>query len=398
VAGRTQFRPGPPLAFAPAGGRLTGMTALSETILQFGAGNFLRAFADLFVHQANQQRQNVGRVVVVQSTGGDRAELLNCRGGRYHVVVRGLENGHVVDRVEECASISRALVAERQWPDVLEMARSPGLNCVISNTTEAGYAIDPADNHACDLPKSFPAKLTAVLQSRWNAKQPGVTIMPCELIEDNAVHLRRIVLQLAERWKLSAEFARWVTDDCVWLSSLVDRIVPGKPDDHPLLATDPLLLMAEPFAFWALESNPRAAKWAVHTAILRTPDVKPFFLRKVRILNAAHTALVAKVGLRRFTTVREALDDDETRSWLERLLFDEIVPTLEGRVDDGEQFSRQVLERFRNPFLRHRLDSIAVHQAEKREIRLLPTYREYQARFGQKPALLHEVVNAPLPG
>jgi tagaturonate reductase len=379
-----------------------------ETVLQFGAGNFLRAFADLFVHQANEQGQNVGRVVVVQSTGGDRADLLNRQGGRFHVVIRGLENGQDVDRVEECASISRALVVDRQWADVLAVAASPELRFIISNTTEAGYHVDDEDFSepgalAPGPPSSFPAKLTAVLRARWKAKQPGVTVMPCELIEDNAEQLRGIVLQIAERWKLAAEFSRWMTNQCVWLSSLVDRIVPGKPDDHPLLASDPLLLMAEPFAFWALEAHgaltqPRSptARWAEHPAILRTADVKPYFLRKVRILNAAHTALVAKVGVRRFATVQDALADDATRAWLERLLFEEIVPTLKGRVDGPEQFARQVIERFCNPFLRHRLDSIAVHQAEKRDIRLAPTYREYQEKFGRVPPLLNEVVSAPV--
>jgi tagaturonate reductase len=370
------------------------MAELPETILQFGAGNFLRAFADLFVHQANEQGQAVGRIVVVQSTGGGRADLLNRQGGRYHVVVRGLENGQVVDRVEECASVSRALVADRQWTDVLEASTAEELRFILSNTTEAGYEIDAADRgaDAPRTPKSFPAKLTAVLLARWRAGQGGVTVMPCELIEDNAVKLRGLVFQLADKWSLPAEFRRWVENECVWLSSLVDRIVPGPPEEHPLLQTDPLLLMAEPFAFWALGANPRACKWAEHPAILRTDDVKPYFLRKVRILNGAHTALVAKVGLERFDTVREALDDDATRSWLEPLYFEEIVPTLEGRVDGPEQFARQVIERFRNPFLRHRLETIAVNQAAKREIRLVPTYQEYREKFGRVPPLLDEVL------
>src|SRR5439155_23266436 len=182
-------------------------------------------------------------------------------------------------------------------------------------------------------------------------------------------------------WRLPDDFHRSVERDCCWLSSLVDRIVPGKPDDHPLLASDPLLLMAEPFAFWALATKPGAAPWAEHPAILRTADVKPYFLRKVRILNGAHTALVSKVGLGRFTTVREALDDDATRAWLGRLLFEEIVPTLEGRVDGPERFARQTVERFRNPFLRHKLADIAAHHAAKREVRLVPTHPEYQAKF-----------------
>ncbi len=379
------------------------MSTLPETILQFGAGNFLRAFADLFVHQANQQGQNVGRVVVVQSTGDARAQLLNQQGGRYHVVIRGLENGQVVDRVEESASISRALIAASQWPEIDALARSPGLKFILSNTTEAGYALNPADADyggaplKPEPPKSFPAKLTAVLYARWEAKQPGVTLLPCELIEDNADKLRGLVLQLSRDWNLPDAFRAWVEQDCCWLSSLVDRIVPGKPDDHPLLASDPLLLMAEPFAFWALQTKPNAARWAEHPAILRTPDVKPYFLRKVRILNGAHTALVSKVGLHRFATVREAMDDAETRTWLERLLFEEIVPTLEGRVDGPERFARQTIERFRNPYLRHKLSDIAVHHAAKREVRLIPTFQEFQAKFGRVPPLLDEVLRSSEP-
>jgi tagaturonate reductase len=378
------------------------MSTLPETVLQFGAGNFLRAFADLFLHHANQQGQNVGRVVVVQSTGDTRANLLNQSGGRYHVVIRGLENGRVVDRVEESASVSRALFAASQWSDILAVARSPELRFIVSNTTEAGYALDPADAaydaHSAPPPKSFPAKLTAVLFARWQAKQPGVTLLPCELLEDNADKLRGLILQLADAWKLPAGFRAWVEADCCWQSSLVDRIVPGKPADHPLLASDPLLLMAEPFAFWALQTKPNAAKWVEHPAILRTADVKPYFLRKVRILNGAHTALVSHVGLSRFTTVREALDDDTTRAWLERLLFEEIVPTLEGRVDGPELFARQTIERFCNPFLQHKLADITVHHAAKREVRLVPTHREFQEKLGRVPPLLDAVLKAPLPG
>jgi tagaturonate reductase len=376
------------------------MAALPETVLQFGAGNFLRAFADLFLHQANNQGQDIGMVAVVQSTGAGRANLLNQQAGRYHVVVRGLENGQVVDRVEDCGSVSRAIVASDQWSEVENLARSPELKFVLSNTTEAGYALDPADSDytpgagVANPPRSFPAKFTAVLHARWAAKQNGLTIMPCELLEDNSDKLRAIVLGLADGWGLPAEFKNWVEFECVWLNSLVDRIVPGPPAEHPLLASDPLLLMAEPFAFWALQSKPRAAKWVEHPAILRTEDVKPYFLRKVRILNGAHTALVSRVGLKRFEIVREALDDDATRAWLERLLFEEIVPALEGRVDGGEQFARQTIERFRNPFLRHKLFDIAINQAAKRDIRLAPTYREYQAKYGYVPPLLDEVLSA----
>lgn len=361
---------------------------LPETILQFGAGNFLRAFVDLFVHQANEQGQDIGRIVVVQSTGDSRASKLNEQSGRYHVVVRGLEDGKVVDRVEECASISRAIVAATHWNDVLDVARSRELRYIVSNTTEAGYALDATDHVSDAPPKSFPAKLVQILHARWECGMPPLTVMPCELHEDNAIKLRALALDLAQQWRLTENFQCWIAGECTWLCSLVDRIVPGKPDDHPLAKTDPLVLMAEPFAFWALEEKPGAASWFNHPAIVRTTDVKPYFLRKVRILNGAHTALLCHVGLDRFTTVLDALNDRSTADWLERLLFDEIVPMLVDRCPEPERFARQTLERFRNPFLKHKLADIALHHDVKKSIRLEPTAREYFDRHKKKPPLL----------
>jgi tagaturonate reductase len=356
------------------------MSDLHETILQFGTGGFLRAFLDLFVHHANQRGDAVGRIVAVQSTGDARANLLNQQHGRYHVVIRGMDNGQVIDHVEECASISRALVAATQWDEVLAVARSPDLKYIVCNTTEAGYALDS--------PASFPAKLRAVLLARWQTGQPPVTLMPCELIEDNAEKLRDLVVSISHQRNDPPAFIDWLTNQCVWLCSLVDRIVPGRPSEHPLLATDPLLLMAEPFALWALQDKKGAHPWFAHPAIVRTPDVKPYFLRKVRILNGAHTALVCHVGLDRFATVLEAMNDGPTVDWLQRLLFDEVVPVLEGRCDDAAGFAKLTLERFRNPFLNHKLADIAVNHTTKKMIRLEPTIAEYRAKFGKEPPLL----------
>jgi tagaturonate reductase len=365
---------------------------LPETILQFGSGRFLRAFADLFIHHGNEQGQNVGRIVVVQSMSDDRAGGLNAQQGKYHVVVRGMEDGKVVDRVESCASISRAVHAGSQWNDVLKLARSPELKTVLSNTTEAGYTLDPGDTARSTPPKSFPAKLLNVLHARWEAKQPGLTIIPCELLEGNARILRDIVLKLAGEWKLPAAFSDYVAKDCVWLHTLVDRICTGTPRDHPLLATDPMVIVAEPFAFWALEYNPRSQFTLAHPAITYAADVEPYFLRKVRILNAAHTALLIKAVPRGFTIVRDAVNDPELSAWLKQLLFDEIVPTLEGRVDKGAWFAEQTLDRFRNPFLDHKFSDIALHHESKIKVRLVPTRDEYRVKFGKEAKLLTEVI------
>jgi tagaturonate reductase len=365
---------------------------LPETILQFGSGRFLRAFFDLFVHHANEQGQGVGRIVVVQSTGDGRAGGLNKQGGKYHVVVRGFENGQIVDRVEECASISRAVHAGTQWDEVLKLATSPDLRVVISNTTEAGYSLDPADTATDAIPRSFPGKLLKVLFARWEAKRPPVTVVPCELIEGNAGILKGVVSKLAADWNYPAPFVAWLATDCVWLHTLVDRIVTGTPADHPLLAADPMVLVAEPFAFFALEDHPKSLLTFTHPAITRAKDVAPYFLRKVRILNAAHTALLIKAVPRGFTIVRDAVNDPDLNAWLRRLLFEEIVPTLDGRVEGGQWFAEQTLDRFKNPFLDHKFSDIALHHESKIKVRLVPTRDEYAAKFGKSAELLEETI------
>jgi tagaturonate reductase len=375
---------------------------LPETILQFGAGRFLRAFADVFISAANARGQGVGRVVIVQSTGDERALALNRQGGTYHVIVRGLADGRVVDRIERVESVSRALVAAEQWPQVLEFARSEQLRVVLSNTTEAGYDLHPSDELAgvtirAAAPRSFPAKLLAVLHERFADGRPGLTIIPCELREHNAALLRGVVLDLAGRWRLGGDLVRWLKEECVWLKTLVDRIVTGPPREHPLLATDSMVTVCEPYALWAIQGHPRGDRFLEHPAIVWAPDVEPYFLRKVRILNGGHTALLIKAWPRGFRTVREAVLDPELGAWLERLLLEEIVPVLEGRCERPAEFARQVLERFRNPFLEHKLADIAAHHAVKVAVRLAPTREEHQQKFGRTPPLLQEVLEAPPP-
>lgn len=369
------------------------MNALPVTILQFGAGRFLRGFADLFIHQANEQSQNVGKIVIVQSTGDDRAAALNRQGGRYHVVVRGIEKGQVVDRVEPCASISRALVAASEWSEILQVARSPSLRVILSNTTEKGYELDAADGPEDAPPRSFPAKLLAVLRARHEANQPPLTIIPCELREHQAEQLHQRVTTLARGWNLPAELLNYI-DRCAWLETLVDRIVTGTPREHPLLAEDAMLTVCEPYALWAIQTKPGVEPFLHHPAVIWTEDVMPYFLRKVRILNGGHTALLIKARPRGFVTVREAVNDPDLGHWLERLLFEEVVPVLEGRVENPADFAREVLDRFRNPFLDHKLADIALHHETKVQVRLVPTRDEFRQRFGKEPVLLSEVLGA----
>jgi len=354
-------------------------------ILQFGAGNFLRAFVDLFVSQAG-----FDRIVVVQSTGSDRAAALNRAGGKYHVAIQGFADGRVLDETEEVTSIKEALHAGTQWDRVLDAARDPALRWIVSNTTEAGFALDPGDLANTGVPASFPAKLLAVLLARHAAGLPGVTVLPCELIGHNGSRLRELVLDQAARWSVSVEALAWLKDECRWVNNLVDRIVPGPPKNHPLLDRDPLLLSAEPFAFWAIET---AGDFELkHPAIVTAADITPYYLRKVRILNGLHSALVCKALPMGIETVREAVEHPELGPWLQRLLDEEIVPVLEGRVEDPAAFGRTTLDRFRNPFLEHKLSAIALNHEAKMKVRLLPTYEEYRSRFGREPALLSALV------
>ena len=354
-------------------------------ILQFGAGNFLRAFVDLFVSQTG-----FDKIVVVQSTGIERAAALNRAAGSYHVAIQGFSDGRVIDETEEVSSISHALHAGTQWDRVLDAARDPGLRWIVSNTTEAGFALDSADESNSGVPRSFPAKLLAVLLARHAAGLPGVTVLPCELIEHNGSRLRELVLEQAARWAVVPAALAWLKDECRWVNNLVDRIVPGPPKSHPLLESDPLLLSAEPFAFWAIES---AGGFELkHPAIVTAADITPYYLRKVRILNGLHSALVCKALPMGIETVREAVEHPEVGPWLQRLLDEEIVPVLDGRVDDPAAFGRTTLDRFRNPFLEHKLSAIALNHEAKMKVRLLPTYEEYRTKFGREPELLAALV------
>jgi tagaturonate reductase len=326
--------------------------------------------------------------VVVQSTGSERARAFNAAHGRYHVAVRGLDGGRTVDRVVEVHSVARALAAGTQWSEVLDAARSEDLRVVVSNATEAGYTLLSGDRLDSVPPASFPAKLLAVLAARFEAGLPGVTVLPCELIEQNADRLRDLVLEQAVRWLLPEPLLAWLRHDCAWRNTLVDRIVAAPKPEDPWAAADPLFAVAEPFALWLVEGALPVPCFADHPSVRQVDGLEPFVLRKVRILNGAHTALVAKALPQGCRTVRDAVLDPQIGMWLRRLLFDEIVPVLEGRTDAPGRFAEQVLERFANPFLDHRLADIALHHEVKVQTRLLPTHADYCRRFGRAPPLL----------
>jgi tagaturonate reductase len=374
------------------------MTPTAETVLQFGAGRFLRAFADRFIQYANEHGQDAGGVVVVQSTPGPRAELLRQQPEGYQVLVRGYEDGQLIERAESVRSIRRALIAQDEWERVLDVARSPHLRYLISNATEAGYTLDPGDRADSRPPRSFPAKLTQVLWQRFRAGAAPVVLLPCELFDNNASRLRELVLGLGRDWALPREFAEWAGERCLWLNSLVDCIITSPPPDHPLAATDRLLVCAEPYALWAIERPPGGeVPLFRHPAMHLVDELAPYYLRKVRILNGLHTAMVGKFLRSGFQTVQQVLADGEAVRWVRGLLYEEIVPTLAYRVEDVALFADQTWDRLRNPYLSHPLKDIALHHADKVRVRLQPTRAEYESLFGKPPRRLAEAMAGEVP-
>jgi len=368
---------------------------LPETVLQFGAGRFLRSFVDRFIQQANDSGQGVGRIVVVQRGADSRAESLQSQEEGFTVLVRGFENGELIERPEKVNSISRSLVAADDWREVLRVASTTELKYIVSNATEAGYKIEPADRLTSHPPASLPGKLTQVLWVRFNHKLRGVTLLPCELIERNADKLLALVLEQASVWTLPAEFSEWIKGEFVWLNNLVDCIVTGPPADHPLAKKDSLLTCAEPYALWAIEKPAnRDPLVFTHPAIQLVDDLSVCYLRKVRILNGLHSAMVAKYLHKGLITVQDVLRDAKATRWLRDLLYEEIVPAIAYRVPGVAAFADDTFDRLRNPYQHHKLADIALNHADKVRVRLQTTHDEYVQLFGKSPVRLAEVIAA----
>ncbi len=368
------------------------MATPTESVLQFGSGRFLRAFADLFIHEARQSGQSIGRVVIVQSTGNERVRLFNKQDGRYRVRVRGIRSGRRVDESIEVESVSRALSAQDDWEAVLAVGRNPSTEIILSNASEIGYDVPETERLDGSPPDSYPGKLLRVLLDRYENGGAPVTIIPCELIDGNAGVLRCLVRKLGRYRRLDDSFFEWMEEGVTWLHTLVDRITIEPPPEFPNPHGDGLLALTEPFAFWALEDRPGCHAFIEHPALVRTKDVRPYALRKVRVLNGAHTALVCRAMPMGIGTVREAVEHPETGPWLRDLMLEEIVPALPGEVEDARSFAEDCIERFRNPFLDHRLDSIAIEHETKVKLRLLPSFEAYLDKFHQKPPLLSSIL------
>lgn len=378
-----------------------GAAKLPETVVQFGTGAFLRGFVDYFIDEANRSGSFGGSVVAVSSTGSQRNWALNQQNGLFTLVTQGLSGGAARQSYRVVSSISRALSAHDEWEEVLAVARDPNIRLVISNTTEVGIALDESDRFDLRPPRSFPGKLTRFLAERARAfhYEPvkGLVVLPCELIDDNGSTLRGMVLALARRWRLGARFEKWVEDGVVFCNTLVDRIVPGVlPQAEADKATEPfgysdeLVTACESYALFAIEGDDalreRLGFAGADPRIAVVRDVRPYRLRKVRVLNGGHTITVPVALLAGLETVRDAFADERVGRFMRRAILDEIVPSLD--VPDAEPFAREVLDRFANPYVRHALIDITLHGTAKMRVRVVPTIMRYRELTGRPPTSL----------
>ena len=340
---------------------------MSFPILQFGTSRFLQAHVDLFIDQGFQDRAGKGVIAVAQTTASpDSARRLSFfnSGRPYTVRVRGLFEGAAIDQAIEVASIGRGVDANADWSTLERLFVEA--RWIVSNTGDRGYELNEKDRDAAAIPRSFPAKLAKLLHARFEARRPAPTLFPCELIEANGDKLRALVLEVARGWGLAEAFQRWAAEDCLWVNSLVDRIV-----SEPL---EPAGAVAEPYALWAVENRPGLVMPCQHPSVTLTDDLKRYERLKLFILNLGHTYLAegwAARGGARSETVRLLLADPATLADLNDLYDQEVLPVFEGigLGDAASAYRQSVIERFRNPFLDHYLADIHTNHAAKKQRR-----------------------------
>ena len=366
---------------------------LPEKVLQFGTGVLLRGLPDYFIDKANRKGLFNGRVVVIKSTDKGSATDFEKQDSLYTIYLKGVENSGEVNEQVICSAISRVLSAVQDWDAILDIARSPHLQVIISNTTEVGIQLIK-DNVRKLPPISFPGKLLAILYARYKAfkgsEDSGLVIVPTELIVDNAKKLEAIVLELAHLNKLEPAFMDWLERNNKFCNSLVDRIVPGRPGAEirdKLEAergyTDDLDIIAEPYSLWAIEGDEKIASVLsfsqADNGIVISPDIELFRELKLRLLNGTHSLSCAIALLWGFDTVQEAMNDESFSRFITSLLFNEILPSIPYPIEQSvaASFAGKVLDRFRNPNIRHEWLSIAVQYSAKMKMRVIPLLINY---------------------
>lgn len=374
---------------------------LPVKVIQFGEGNFLRAFVDYMIDKANGEGLFNGSIAVVQPIDKGLIKMLEEQDGLYTVLLRGLENGKEVIAKRIITSIQDYINPFEDFDRYIAYAKSPDLRFFVSNTTEAGIVHKPCDMN--EKPQStFPAKATYFLYERYKHfngdKNKGLVFIPCELIDDNGKNLKKCVLQYAKDWNLGEDFISWIENSNYFTQTLVDRIVTGYPKDEikdileDLNYEDNLVNTAEIFHNFVLE-GPQflSEELPLHKAglqVLWTDDAKPYKLRKVRILNGAHTSTVLGAHSSGIDTVKEMMDDSTFKDYLEKELFNEIMPILPLPKEDVESFAASVFDRFANPYIKHFLLSISLNSVSKYKARVLPSILEYVDKNKELPKYL----------
>lgn len=376
---------------------------LPEKVLQFGTGVLLRGLPDYFIDKANRQGVFNGRVVVIKSTDGGDAGAFDRQDGLYTLCVRGIEEGKKKEENIICSAISRVLSAKEQWQEILQCAHNPEMQVIISNTTEVGIRL-VEEQIGQQPPASFPGKLLAFLYERYKvckgSMEGGMVIVPTELIVDNGKKLAAIVQQLARFNKLEDGFLSWMDDACRWCSSLVDRIVPGKPDaatvqqlQQDLGYVDELLSISEVYRLWAIEGDERVRSVlsfsAADTGVIIKPDIEIYRELKLRLLNGTHTLSCGLGFLAGFTTVKQAMDDASFAAFVSGLMLKEIAPSIPYAIpaEQSRDFGLQVLDRFRNPHLQHQWISITMQYSSKMKMRNVPVLLQHYKNHDSPPPL-----------
>ena len=373
-----------------------------EKVLQFGEGNFLRAFVNYWFDVSNEKVGWNGKCVLVQPIAPGLAKLINDQEGLYTLYLRGRQNGEKIDAKRVISSVSRCLnpYEKEDYDKMMAVAVSDDLEYIVSNTTEAGIVYDPACGMNDCPPSSFPAKLTQVLYARYKAGKAGVVMLSCELIDNNGKELQKCVNQYIEQWGLEEGFSKWVNEDCTFCSTLVDRIVPGRIRDPKEVEAleeingyhDELIDVGEVFGVWNiegpawLEENLPFKAAGLNCPVV--PDVTPYKKRKVRILNGAHTGFVLGAYLAGFDIVRDCMQDETVNNFMNKMLNEEVIPTLPLDRKDLDEFAAAVSDRFNNPFVNHELMSISLNSTSKWRARNMPSFLEYIEKTGELPKCL----------
>ncbi len=362
-----------------------------ERVIQFGEGGFLRGFVDWMLQILNEETEFCSSVVVVQPIANGMCDALEKQNCVYTHVMRGLLNGELSVDKKLIDVISRTVKPYDDYEAYLKLAENPDFRFIVSNTTESGIVYTEEDKLDVTPHKTFPAKLTALLYKRFKLGLSGFIFLPCELIDKNGATLKACVLKYASLWNLEESFAVWIENENIFCNTLVDRIVTGYPKDEKidLGYEDNMVNTSELFHLWVIEGPKKILEDLpfdkTNLNVIVTDNLEMYRTRKVRILNGAHTSMIPYAMVEGIETVKDCMDNEKMRTFVDKCVFDEIIPTLDLPKEELIDYANNVFERFSNPFIKHLCASISLNSISKFKVRVLPSLLEYIKRKGEKP-------------